>query len=259
MKQLLLTVLSLWLFAACKKADFLRYDTSNKADIYFDNHTVEDYNYWNLYFDTARISFGSRPDVTQDSVLLGVRISGDTTATDRAFSLVVDKNASSAVAGRDYQLPDNNSLVIRRDSIGAKFYVKIFKSAAILDTPLTLVLKLMPNNHFDTLITQQKEQYLYNNVILNATRFRITIDNIIPEPDYWKNYVNFLGSYSQQKYLLLLKVNGLTLTDAIGNLSVTYFKGIASKVQAYLNQQAAAGNTILEKDGSPMVMGPDAQ
>lgn len=116
----------------------------------------------------------------------------------------------------------------------------------------------MPNTFFDTLITEQKES-IYNNIMLNAVSFKITIDDIIPEPDYWKDYINFLGAYSQQKYLVLLKVNGLSLTDDIGKLSKTYFKEIATKMQQYLNQQAAAGNIIRERDGSLMAMGPDVR
>ncbi|WP_142686811.1 DUF4843 domain-containing protein [Chitinophaga polysaccharea] len=254
MKQLLLLALPVLLFMSCKKTSFIVYNT--KADIYFDNHMIRNFDF--IYYSTKGYSFGNKPDVTEDSIPLTVKITGGIASTDRPFVLAVNQDSSGAVAGRDYTLPDNSKLIIPRDSITATFYVKVHRSAALLDKPATLVLKLMPNTFFDTLITEQKES-IYNNIILNAVSFKITIDDIIPKPGYWKNYINFLGAYSQQKYLILLKVNGLSLTDDIGKLSKTYFKEIATKMQQYLHQQAAAGNIIREKDGSLMVMGPDVR
>lgn len=250
MKKLLFLLLLTLLVIGCKKTSFPIYQA--RADIYFSNLSQD------IYIDSLQYSFGIDPDFNEDSIAVDISITGDTANIDRPFTLIVDKTVSDAVEGQDYKLPESNKLVIPRDSTGKRIYVKIFRSDALLDKPATLVLKLMPNTHFDTLLSDQKESY-YSNVMLKARTFKIVITAIVEKPSYWDDFSNFLGDYSQQKLLLLLKVNDLKRTDDISNLSASYFKDIATKTQAYLNAQATAGNIIREKNGQPMAMGPDVQ
>jgi hypothetical protein len=134
----------------------------------------------------------------------------------------------------------------------------VFRTNHLLKGPAQVILKLAPNEYFDTLIRKTKESY-YNNVMLQATTLKIVIDDQVPEPDFWKAFINYFGSYSQDKYLLVLQVNQLDIKDDLSGLAASFFENISKKTQAYLKEQAAKGNVIRERDGTAMSMGPDAQ
>ncbi len=160
--------------------------------------------------------------------------------------------------GRDYILPDNTKLFIPRGSVTTTFYVKLLNSADLADKKLNIVLKLEPNEFFDTLLVSRLANVLGDRMISTRT-FKITFSNMVSIPNFWAEYENLFGTFSQSKYLLMLEVNSLDVNFDLSSFTEDDYWILAKQTQLYLDMEAANGNVIREEDGSIMVMGPDVQ
>ena len=85
------------------------------------------------------------------------------------------------------------------------------------------------------------------------TTFKISILDGLQKPDAWNN--SFFGTFSVKKLKLMNTVTGMPL-NALNDYD-TYGSWVfwATMMNRYLLDQAAAGNPVLEDDGTPMKMG----
>lgn len=260
MKQFIPAFLGLLLLGACSKKDLQVFNS--KGDIYFNNlKKSEDYESWDKYFDTLKYSFAAAtPDLMQDTVVVNVKITGNTASTPREFKLIIDKENTDAVEGRDFKLPDNNNYFIASGAVTAAFKVVIFKTSAMEEKPVNLTLRLLPNENFDTLLLLRKENVLSNSQpAIRLNRFVISMSNILNVPAYWLENENFFGRYSWEKWKVVAQVLEVEFDYDLSGFPKDAYKSFAISTQAYLNSEAAKGNIIRELDGSAMMMGPDVQ
>ena len=80
----------------------------------------------------------------------------------------------------------------------------------------------------------------------------IWFHNIISQPDWWTSTVTsyYLGTYSDLKYSLFNSIVGVDLTDA----DESTIRHYALVFKQYLEEQKAAGNTVLEADETEMTV-----
>jgi Domain of unknown function (DUF4843) len=255
MKYLVILLLGVSAAVGCRKASLIAYDAKN--DIIFDNYSFSTYSGQN-YTDSLWRSFAiQRASVLSDTLSVCIQTVGKLAPANRPYSLVIDTALSTAVAGTDYLLSPADSFFIPAGEAADTLKLVVFRTPALYQRSVCLVLRLQPNANFDTLMraidyTAVPVQY--------TTTLSVTIDNILPEPSFWGADTAALGRYSRKKLELLISLNGLPLNPIyLSYYSSSQILYLAIQMQAYLDEQQAIGNTILEDDGSVMVMGPDAQ
>jgi hypothetical protein len=150
--------------------------------------------------------------------------------------------------------------VLPAGSLIDSFPVKLLRTPDMQDTTLTLLLDLEPSKDFNT---NFKNFAGYDTI--NALSFKITVSDIMVPGPYWTSvFAVYFGDFSVKKVRLLNQVTGMPLNypivglyDLNLNAHSAYY---AISMSRYLEDQAAAGNTVYEADGvTPMVMGASYQ
>ncbi|QJB31897.1 DUF4843 domain-containing protein [Chitinophaga oryzae] len=248
MKTSCLYIFLLALGSSCTKEKLLRYEGGNNIYMYIQGLGP-------FVSDTSQIDFSRK--VSQDSTLaLAFNVVGQVAAVNRTFKLVVS-DSSTAVADRDFILPPADSCYIPANETHTYLPLKILRSAALYEQSFRLILKLQPNENFATSVPvyTPPQQEPRSGIVL-----RITIADILQQPDIWSNNIHVLGIYTRKKITLMVKQLSLDLNRFYSSpYSAAQLKNFSLEFQSYLDQQKAADNIIREEDGTVMVMGPDVQ
>lgn len=181
MRYLIITVMTVVLFAACKEnADILEFDNKN-AYVYwaFPNN---DRNPAEKYVDSVFYSFALDEEIGREQMILKipVAIGGNAAAKDRKYSYTIDPKS-------DY------------DPTLLSFSDPIIKSGNFVDT-LYITLKrgevLSEKEMFVTLLLQDSEEFevghQYNRKI------KIVFTDILTEPDWWSTWDTYLGPFYKE-------------------------------------------------------------
>lgn len=244
-----LSLLVTGLFSSCKKEKLMTYDTED--NIYF-KYTVT-----NNFIDTANFSFGYAPLSVQDSVFrIPVFVTGPPSDHDRVYNVVAVADSSTAIAGTNYILP--SPAIVRAGRVTDTLVIKFLRAANLQQGPRKLRIRLEPSEELKTGITS-----FATNVVgeLNILNFRFNISDEIGPGNYWTGiFQTYFGNFSVKKIRLINTVAGMPLdyytsgwlTDLNLSARATTW---AIFMTRYLADQKAAGNTILDEDGSEMVMG----
>lgn len=252
LRNVSIAVLVLFLFFACKKQNLQTYTITN--NIYFADSLGDQ------LLDTGFFSFAFSPASLQDTTFgVGVYVTGGPVSFDRVFSVTADPS-SSAVAGQEYVMPD--SCVFHAGHVKDTLYVTLLRAAVLQDSTFHLIVNLMPNKNFQTNIPLLYDQF---GDTLSGTSFKIGFNDILTAGPYWVGLIQpYFGTFSVKKVKLMNQAVGLPLdfwtSNVLHDLYLTpeciYY---AQKFGKYLNAQAAAGNTVYEDDGTPMMMNPSYQ
>jgi hypothetical protein len=237
-----LCVLSVSFFSACKKQTLMTYNSDNS--IYFASSLL------NAPLDSTIISFAFAGGAVTDSTIgIYVAVTGAPTAQDRPYRLVVDKNSSTAGAGVHYVAPAT-AQSIKAGKVRDTIYLKLLRTADMLDSSFKIVFRFEPNEQFNTAM---EYKMLSPSRRLNYTQYTVYINDILRTPGRWSS--DYLGVFTRKKLFLICELLNITPTylDNEATLSENIFYG--RFVQRYLNQMAADGNPIYEIDNSRMVMG----
>lgn len=244
-----LCLLALGLFSSCKKETLTTYNTED--NIYF-KYTVT-----NNFIDTANFSFGYSPLTTQDSLFkIPVFVTGSLSDHDRVYNIGVVADSTTAIEGTNYVLP--SPAIVRAGMLVDTLTIKFIRAANLQQGARTLKIRLEPSEELKTDVTSFATNVTGELNILNF-RFNIT-DNIGPG-NYWTGiFQAYFGNFSVKKVRLINSVAGMPLdyyttgwlTDLNLNARATTW---AIFVTRYLSDQKAAGNTILDEDGTEMMMG----
>jgi hypothetical protein len=86
----------------------------------------------------------------------------------------------------------------------------------------------------------------------NYLMFDLWFHNNLVKPDWWSSTVTnyYLGTFTELKYKYFLQVTKVDL-DGADNSTIRHYALI---FKAWLEEQAAAGNPILEANGTPMTV-----
>ena len=173
---------TLLLLASCKKDRDLIYDKSF-AGIYFEQ-------------DSIYYSFGVTPLETDRYELhVPVEIMGTPSNTDRAFSVVIDNDKTTAEAGKHYTVP--TTFTIPADSINGFVPVTILRKD-LGDSDFKLAFKLVKNDNFTPVNEDLKEVLIhFNNRV---------------EPPTWKDWQGnptwpdfYLGKWNPLTYIKFIE------------------------------------------------------
>lgn len=253
MRVVIISFYILTIFAACKKSTLPTY--GGDADVFFT------YAENNVLTDSVNISFGLTATVMEDTAVFYVNTIGKLNSQNRAYSLEVDQQRSTAVAGKHYRLPVADSFYIKGNVASDTIVIRAMRTPDLRDASVILYLKLVPNNLFGN--TMLVHNYA-SPVVVPATTLRIVIDDIMQQPANWAASAPFLGRFSREKLNLMISTLSLEMirffpTGSTAVYTATQLSNYAKQFQQYLNTQKNLGNIIYEKDGTVMVMGPSAQ
>ncbi len=244
-----LSLLAMGILSSCKKETLTKYNTED--NIYF-KYTVT-----NNFIDTANFSFGYSPLTTQDSIFrIPVFVTGAPSDHDRVYNVVVVTESTTAIAGTNYVLP--SPAIFRAGRLVDSLTIKFIRAANLQQGPLTLKIMLRPSEELKTGVTSFATNVTGELNILNF-RFNIT-DNIGPGT-YWTGiFQTYFGPFSVKKVRLINSVAGMPLdyytTGWLTDLNLNARAATWAIFMArYLADQKLAGNTILDEDGTEMVMG----
>ncbi|MDR1720213.1 MAG: DUF4843 domain-containing protein [Dysgonamonadaceae bacterium] len=167
-------------------------------NVYFD---VNDNN--SLIFSFADTSL----NVTEVTLLLPVKLSGERVSHDRSLRLEVVDTATSAQSGLHYA-PLSTSYALPADSGVFMLPVTLFnKDELLTEQSLTIGLRLLASDDLGVSFP-------------NLTTAKITFSSRLEQPDWWIYWMGELGVYSRTKHYLFLVSSG---TKSLHNPSVDFF------------------------------------
>ena len=221
-----------------------------KANIYFVNATVSSPT------QQSDISFAlSKPSLLDSTVRLQVRILGAPAATDREYKLVVS-DTSTARLGVDYEFL-NDKFVVKAGEVSDVVQVHLKRTAAMLDTTLSIALELYANENFETMMENRVTNSL-TGATLSFTRHTVYVNDVLKKPARWLDA--YFGTFSRQKLALICELFNVTPEYLDKSLSIPEMTYYGKYTQRYLNDKKALGETIYEEDGvTEMTMGPSSQ
>lgn len=214
------------------------------AVVLFTNCAKEEIGTYNTLTSDRYISFAS----TKNTVAFS-RYPGQTTVeypvivnasgyseSDMEYKVSVVADSTTAAAA-DYSIP--TSFTLPAKCVADTFYVQLNYSDKLDTEEMRLTLKVESNEFF-------KEGDVSYRMI------DILFHNFLVQPTWWTSTVTtrYMGTFSELKYKYFLQVTKADLTDA-DNSTIRHY---ALVFKTWLAEQAAAGNTITEANGTPMTV-----
>ena len=215
------------------------------------------------YRDSSSYSFANAAEeVTSGKVRLYIRAIGEVVNYDRPYVLKA-MEGTTAVEGEDFDLSEND-FVIKANQGMDTIYVKLLRTAKLRNQTMRLKIGLVPNEHFETPITEYKNSSSWSTDgnVHSAVSYVINFNERYSMPYYWNWYGNeYFGAFSVAKYLAINNYMGWTSTDwsnaGMSGQKIQYGKlaYFARYIQKYFQQKADEGKPFLEDDGSYMQLG----
>ena len=216
------------------------------------------------YADSLVYSFASADADTKSTTLSAtVRTMGKVVDYDRPFKVVVDEEGTTAVEGVHYVI-DLDTLVIPAGKSSVNVRLIFNRTEDLLEKTVRLALRLEDNEYFKCYFPEYKNtnSYTATGDMIHGTLYVFSVSEMYTEPWYWSFGINYFGSWTSKKYVIVNQVCGLTPEDwsqaGIAGTKVQYgrFSFFASAVQRYLQEQADAGTPVLDVDGKYMQLAP---
>lgn len=241
----------LFITAVSCKRQLITYQ--GKADIYFNNAAQTSGSTENPLADTIGISFSLV--TVKDSVRkIVINAAGAPANVDRTYSLSVDAS-STAVAGKDYDvLP--TSFTIKKNMVKDTVLLKMHRTLDMQTKNLSIILNLNANENF---VTEMKDKVIdvATGKRMSFIKYRVMVNDIVKKPGRWQD--SYFGVFTRKKLNFMCGFLNITPDYLDKTIGLAEAPAYGRLIQKYFNEQKAAGNTILEEDGSPMMMGPSSQ
>ncbi|SMO38836.1 DUF4843 domain-containing protein [Solitalea koreensis] len=241
----------------------------------FDNENTDVYFYGaggtsSVNFDESYVSFQfvTKPDTILNVV---VSITGAAADHDREYKLAVgqlsneellyddDNNPATpptsmvaAIQGTHFELPEK--FVIKKGAFRDTVKLKLLRSPDLLNKRLALAIELQPNENFGNSFKSR----IIGGKPINTIRTKIFFDDKDAKPKYWLDAA--FSTYSREKLFFLCNMFNLSPRYFDSPNDISELNGYGKFAQRHLNELAAAGTPVYEKNGTTrMVMGPNAQ
>ena len=241
--------LYIFVLAAVSAACSSEIDTYHgDAGVYFAmREKVNTVNVDTLYRESSSLPFIVTE--SQDSTfLLRVKILGAVSDEDRHVSVRVLEDLSNVTAS-DYE-PLQASYVLKAGEVYGIIPVHFHRTASLEGQERRLVVELVENGDFTLPIRRWRNS---NTEYVDVTRHTIVIsDKYVQLPGYREGH---FGPFSEKKMKILLDLGQMKLSDFNEPLSITFTKSLGQKLDRYLAEQKAKGETVLEADGEEMKAG----
>lgn len=203
--------------------------------------------------DSTIVSFSLAK--SQDSIVnMIVSTTGASSLADRPYQLVINP-VSTAKEGLHYEIL-NKVFAIKKNQVKDTVKIKFFRKVDMQANTFVLSFDLLDNESFVT--------YMNNKVInqttgkkLSYVNYRWFVNDIIKRPARWLD--TYLGTFTRKKLFLIVSLLNIEPSYLDTSASIAETVAYGKYLQRYLNEQKLLGNTILEDDGSIMIMGPSVQ
>lgn len=252
MKNKIFFILAILPFLGCEKSNLMLYNGGES--IYFNypfaTKTI------GTYDRQIVVAFGKSVTASDYDVTFDVKALGNFQNRKRTFKLVTDTEHATAREGVNFLLPPVDSFYIAASSFSKQLNIKVLRPASLRDTLAYFDLKLVDNENFNTALNIPA-----GTGQLQSTTIRIIVDDRLVKPKIWDASVGFLGKWSREKLEKMVQVlpANMDLFYSEAPYTAGQLATLSRNMQLYLNNQKSIGNTILEKDGSEMKMGANAQ
>ena len=222
--RIFIILVCVFVWMGCDEREIPEYNTG-KYYIEFENETIDPTIFTFIYY----------PNNEYYDLPIPVKIAGEAADKDLTYKVSVDGELST-VESKHYALPE--TMVFRKGLYHDTCYVRLNKTADLSNGAVRLVLFLEATS--DMAVGK-----LENSVAI------IQISNTIARPAWWDSNVEqyYLGTYSQKKFVLFLRVTGADLTDASDSEKRAY----ALDFKQYLIDHRGDPETI-DEDGQPMTV-----
>lgn len=242
--------LYIFVLAAVSAACSSEIDTYHgDAGVYFAmREKVNTVNVDTLYRESSSLPFIVTE--SQDSTfLLRVKILGAVSDEDRHVSVRVLEDLSNVTAS-DYE-PLQASYVLKAGDVYGIIPVHFHRTASLEGQERRLVVELVENEDFTLPIRRWRNS---STEYVDVTRHTVVIsDKYVQLPGY---RVGYFGPFSEKKMKLILELGNMRLNDFNAELPIPLAKSLGQKLDRYLAQMAARGETVYEEDGkTPMTAG----
>lgn len=250
------------MLTSCNEDEIPTFETDD-AGIYFQNGGQTRF-YINIdaYNDSTTFSFSECDDNVKDTTLYArIRTLGKVRDYDRNVKVVVDKELSTAVEGKHFEVKFD-TVCIKAGESEAKVGVKFLRDASLKSEQVRIVIKVEDNENFKVPFEVQKNTNVYyaQGEQIRASSFVFDVNEFYAEPALWTMFGQPVGKWSISKQRLMTKLFDLTAYDwsidgwRNGDGKVLYktFVYFAVKLRIYLQGMADAGTPVIDDDGSYM-------
>lgn len=246
------TLLATSLFFSCKKNGI---DATYKGD----TQMIIGGDYWanNSDKDSVVFSFAEfNSNVTEGEVVINMNIAGNVANVDREVNIVVREQGTTALPA-EYELP--NPLIMPAGQVKASFVVKVKRTPRLQSALATLVLEVLPNEHFKPGVFTPVNTIIASNllpaVVNFGPTFKIVWTDTYTKPATWDvagvGVVFYFGKWSPAKHKFIVEATGVR---NFANLSTAERYRIQSlsyqALRAY--NLANPSNPILNQDNVPI-------
>ena len=211
---------------ACENTDYLKYNSSQKDQIYFQS-------------DSVNFVYGFRSDEDADLEVRADVIGFVNTQGDTPFSVSVNRELTTAVEGTHFKVLPGPT--IDRDSTHGAVKIDFTKSNLELGKQYMLTLDLVENDSYKPAEVRQCRVYFGNLEI--------------PAPKWWRD--EYVGTYTQEKFVLFVELYSETketspyFYNTINNLWGPTLQGTPSR-EAFLLTTAAYRGYLIRYIYGPM-------
>lgn len=246
-----LLLLMVYCLYSCEESEIMVFDSM--PSVYFQNYGVG-----SEKIDTTHQSFTKVPgNQVKDTVYVRLRLLGKL-YEDSPFSVrILDsstalKDVHYEALSEEYIFPANTSVM----------YIPIYvnKTEDMANQQDTIALSIgLEENEFFNLDFVETAIYEGARDTISTLTHTVVFSNFLVRPEQWTD--GGLGTYSVTKFKLLIEITGYPASQFDDNDWFTFTRGLylGTFLQNYLDEQADAGNVILDEDGEPMEAGPYVQ
>jgi len=183
MKRTLISIgIGIMLLAACQKAAYMPYHSSDSIYFNFDDANTTDR-------DSIVYTFAYTPGKESDTIWLPVRISGNRIDSSRTYKVAVTDSGTTAKAGTHYKALQPQYTMPAKEGIDS-FPLVIYSSDTLLTKySVALNLRLVATSSLGTAFP-------------SLIKARVIISNKLEKPNWWNMWLG--GYYSLVKHELFL-------------------------------------------------------
>jgi hypothetical protein len=211
--------------ASCKKDQIITYHAGNYIQF---SKGID---------DSSSFSFLALPDSGEAKYPVSVELVGMPENRDRTYKISVRTDVSTATPD-NYTLPA--TFTFGAGKVIDTAWITLRKTPEQAQNPVKLVLQLDSTADFAVGQTDYSIAIIY-------------ISNKISKPDWWNSTVEdqYLGTYSDKKYTLLIQVTGVATVDPT---NIPLLTTLTLELKNFLLLQKDTGHTVYEDDGTEMTV-----
>lgn len=231
-------ILSLFV-VGCKQTDIIKYEEKDGLAFYVLMASEK---------DSVSYSFANQiGELTEDTIFVKMRITGLPRDYDRKVMLKPVDSLTTATLDEDYKLPD---YILPAGIYAFEYPIVLLNTEKLKEKTLRVGLEIKENDDFI-----QGAIGIADVSTKNERYFKITYNNQIIKPDYWRYIEPYFGTYSNVKYkfmIEILKTSDFRPEHLGGTLSYGDFLNFESKMRKeldILNKRNEELGILNEKNG----------